>query len=254
MATANYEVVFNGMLVRGFEPDQVKQNLAKLFKTDVSKIESLFSGSMVVIKAGLDKEAATKYQTAMKNAGAVCAIREKASANVTEKPSTPAAPVAQQKTTSTNEAAVSESTSPVSGSSADNDMLAPPGVQLVEHEVVPEPDIDISSISMAEVGADVTDPVPVPSSPEYNLDGLDMAEVGADVTDPVEPPSPPEFNLDGLDMAEVGADVADPVAPPPPFNVSIDGLSMAEVGADVTDPTAPVPEPAIDISKLKFAE
>ena len=229
MAEGNYEVVFNGMMVRGVEPDQVKQNLAKLFKVDISKIEPLFSGNMVVVKSGIDQEAAGRYQAAMKKAGAVCAIREKQNENVKPK-ADPAPQVSQPQAPSEKSATetVIENRQTEVSSSSDDDMLAPPGVQIIEPVVVPEPEIDISA--------------------------MNMAEVGADVTDPVAPPPPLEVNIDNLDMAEVGADVTDPVAPPPPLDVNIDSMSMADAGDDVTDPVPPIPEPDIDISKLKFAD
>lgn len=261
MAAGNYEVVFNGMIARGFETGQVKQNLAKLFKVDISKMEALFSGNMIVVKSGIDEESANRYQEAMKKAGAVCAIREKSADATKPQAQQQPAPVPETKPVQQPVSPpIAETpaenivpTTPVS-SSEDDGMLAPPGVQIIEHKVIPEPDIDISAIDMAEVGADVTEPVAAPPRMDINIDNLDMAEVGADVTDPVAPPPPLEVNIDNLDMAEVGSDVADPVAPPPPLDVNIDDMSMAEAGADVTDPAVPAPEPDIDISKLKFSD
>ncbi|MDH5436956.1 MAG: hypothetical protein OEX83_09360 [Gammaproteobacteria bacterium] len=248
MAAGNYEVVFNGMIARGSDLEQVKQNLAALFKTDVSKMEALFSGGMVVVKSGIDQESANRYQAAMKKAGAVCAIREKSVEAAKPRPSE-SVPVASEVK---QPAPVSEI--PVAPDSADEGMLAPPGVQIIEYEVIPEPHIDISTLNMADVGADVTDPVAPPPSLDINIDNLHMADVGADVTDPVAPPPPLDINIDNLGMAEVGALVVDPVVPPPPLDVSIDNMSLAEAGADVTDKVASVPEPDIDISKLKFAD
>ena len=239
MAEGNYEVVFNGMIARGFETGQVKQNLAKLFKVDISKMEALFTGTMVVVKSGIDQGSANRYQEAMKKAGAVCAIREKpadttkpqAQQQQQPKPATvPETKVAQQPVTSPDIETPAENKEPITPvtPSKDDGMLAPPGVQIIEHEVIPEPDIDISTIY--------------------------MAEVGADVADPVAPPPILDLNIDNLDMFEVGADMTDPVAPPPPFDVNIDNLDMSEVGADMVDSTIPVPEIDTDISKLKFVE
>jgi len=75
MSGNTFEVVFDGKLVEGASVDQVKQNVATLFRVEVAKVERLFSGERVVIKKGIDEAAAKKYQLALLKAGAVCTPR-----------------------------------------------------------------------------------------------------------------------------------------------------------------------------------
>ncbi|KTC37837.1 hypothetical protein AO269_14230 [Pseudomonas putida] len=57
-----YEIVFSGECVPGASLDQVKSNLATLFKADAQRIELLFSGRRLVLKNNLDAQAAEKYR------------------------------------------------------------------------------------------------------------------------------------------------------------------------------------------------
>jgi hypothetical protein len=75
MTTERYRLLFDGSVATGFTPDQVKLNLAALFKADPSRIEHLFSGSPIVIKDNMDRPMAARYQKAMKRAGAVCRLQ-----------------------------------------------------------------------------------------------------------------------------------------------------------------------------------
>ena len=52
VAETDFQVVFDGQLIEGADPDQVKANIAKLFKIEVSKVGPLFSGRRTVVKRG----------------------------------------------------------------------------------------------------------------------------------------------------------------------------------------------------------
>jgi len=70
-----FRVTFRGEIEPGYRLEEVKSNLAKLFKLDVSnqlhlqKIDRLFSGRTVVIKEGLSKTSAQAYLSAIAKAG-----------------------------------------------------------------------------------------------------------------------------------------------------------------------------------------
>ena len=218
-------------------------------------MEALFTGTMVVVKSGIDQESANRYQDAMKKAGAVCAIREKSADAVKPQAQQQPTPISATEVKPVQPPSVVEVPTTPASSSEDDGMLAPPGVQLIEHEdILPEPDIDISAIHMAEVGAELADPVAPPPPLDLKIDNLDMAEVGADIADPVAPPPPPDVNIDNLDMAEVGTDVTDPVAPPPPLDVNIDNINTIKAGADMAVFPTPVPDLDVDTDKLKFVK
>lgn len=70
MSHARFKIVFNGELMPDAQLDEVKDNLAKLFKSDRSKIDSLFSGSNVALKRDLPEADADKYLAALQRVGA----------------------------------------------------------------------------------------------------------------------------------------------------------------------------------------
>ena len=74
MAESGFQVVFDGQLVEGADQGQAKAGLARLFKTDVARIEPLFAGRPTVVKQGLDAATAEKYRLAFERAGAVATV------------------------------------------------------------------------------------------------------------------------------------------------------------------------------------
>jgi len=68
---AHYNLIFQGKIIEGASLEEVKNNVAKLFKADAAKTATLFSGKSIVIKKNLDKETTKKYLSVFKKAGAV---------------------------------------------------------------------------------------------------------------------------------------------------------------------------------------
>ena len=101
MSAQQFHIVFKGELVKGASAEQVQNNLAKLFKAEPAKLNHLFAGKAVIIKKGLDRAGADKYEAVLRRAGAVVEIieaskvapptaqQEAIKPAVTEKPSTP---------------------------------------------------------------------------------------------------------------------------------------------------------------------
>jgi len=71
---SHYKVTFNGQCISDLTTEQVKKNLARLFKSPEQTIEKLFSGKIITIKKGLTKNKALAYQQAMQKAGAISTI------------------------------------------------------------------------------------------------------------------------------------------------------------------------------------
>ena len=70
-----YRVVFNGETVPNADVEQVKRNVAALFKVDVPKIAHLFSGKRFVLKESTDLDTVRKYAGQFRNnTGALCKI------------------------------------------------------------------------------------------------------------------------------------------------------------------------------------
>ena len=65
MTEARYKIVFDGQLMPEMTLETVKDNLARLFKSDPSKIDALFSGSPVALKRDLAETEADKYLAAL---------------------------------------------------------------------------------------------------------------------------------------------------------------------------------------------
>ena len=72
---SQYNLIFQGTIADGYRVEQVKKNLADIFKVDEKKVESLFTNDSVVLKKGLNHESAVKYRKALLKAGAVCNIK-----------------------------------------------------------------------------------------------------------------------------------------------------------------------------------
>ena len=71
-----FNVVFGGAVSGGRNVEEVKKNLAILFKADGTKIDQLFETPQVVLKRNVDYEQAMKYQAALQRAGAICDVEE----------------------------------------------------------------------------------------------------------------------------------------------------------------------------------
>ncbi|WP_068829623.1 DUF805 domain-containing protein [Pseudomonas sp. BMS12] len=71
MTEARYKIVFDGQLMPDMALETVKENLARLFKSEQSKIDALFSGSPVALKRDLAEAEADKYLAALQKAGAL---------------------------------------------------------------------------------------------------------------------------------------------------------------------------------------
>ena len=71
-----YNLVFEGAVSDGRKVEEVKSNLAALFKVDEKKIDHLFTAPSAVIKKNVNYDVAMQYQHAMKKAGAICNVTE----------------------------------------------------------------------------------------------------------------------------------------------------------------------------------
>jgi hypothetical protein len=70
----SYKILLTGIQFRK-ERQEVRNNLAKLFKCKPDRIEELLATAPKAIKSGLSMEAAFRYQKAIQDAGAECIIK-----------------------------------------------------------------------------------------------------------------------------------------------------------------------------------
>jgi len=71
---SQYNLIFQGTIADGYRLEQVKKNLANIFKVDEKKVETLFTKDSVILKKDLNHESAVKYRQALLKAGAVCEL------------------------------------------------------------------------------------------------------------------------------------------------------------------------------------
>ena len=185
MSNENFEVIFAGQLVAGAELEQVKAKVAVIFKTDVTKIAHLFSGTSVVIKKGIDQQMAQKYQSAMKSAGAVCEIRD--SGQPIAAAPKPAAPVA------TKQAAAPPAVKRQIASHA------PPAPQTTPLNVTGNSIVDIQA-SLAPVGSDMNQAKQEVAVVIPDISGLTMAPPGTELPAQKKAPPPPVPDISGLSI------------------------------------------------------
>lgn len=235
MSGNTFGVIFSGKIVEGASVDQVKQNVAKLFKVEVAKIERLFIGKPVVIKKGLNEEAAKKYQLALRKAGAICAVADaaKSKGSATKQQAPAAKPAASPQPRAAATAATSAESggltkyvvkqAPQSLGELGTANVDEPGVVIVQHQDVPPPQIDTSDLSMDQPGATLVEHQEV-AEPAVDISGISMAEPGADI-------------------GEGGEEVQ--------LEVDTSGLTMDEPGVVLVEGEE-VPEPVIDTSKLSI--
>ena len=70
MSQARFKIVFSGELMPAAQLEVVKANLANLFKSDSTKIDSLFTSGPIALKRDLSEDEAEKYLAALQRAGA----------------------------------------------------------------------------------------------------------------------------------------------------------------------------------------
>lgn len=99
---AHYNLIFQGEIITGASLDEVKNNVAKLFKADATKTAALFSGKPIVIKKNLDTESAKKYLTVLKKAGAIVkAVKIETQSTLQEQEKIPTTQAAPEDSTTT---------------------------------------------------------------------------------------------------------------------------------------------------------
>jgi hypothetical protein len=196
MADTRYSVIFTGRLVEGAQPAAVKENLAKLFKVDAERVESMFSGKPIVIKKDLDAEQARSYRAALAKAGAAVTIVEDGGSGAQQ--ATPP-PAATAQTSGSAGTPAPDSTPPQPPRVPDL-TVADVGVTLVEHEPVTPPDFDTTQFDLAEVGVTLVEPKVVPPA-EFDTSGMSLDPPGTQLTN-ASPTPPAQFDTSGLSLAD----------------------------------------------------
>jgi len=240
MAGSTFDVSFSGQLIDGADLTQVKNNVAKLFKTEVQNIEVMFSGKRVVIKRNLDQQTATKYQAVMKNAGAMCELSENKPVVTQEYSADNPPPISQPEpeagvTSSVSQVQTANTESaamPAPASNMDSVTIASPGETIMEHERVEPPQIDISAISIDDSRKNLVEHIPVPE-PDIDISSMSIDSSGDNLIQN-EQIVEPEIDISALSMDEAGEDLIEHKKVPP-MEVDTSSMSMAPPGSAVLE-------------------
>jgi len=76
MSDELFRVVFDGSLTGEFDETATKKRFAKLFKLDVKRTNSLFSGKDFVIKNNISEATALDYMIKLSEIGCECYVQE----------------------------------------------------------------------------------------------------------------------------------------------------------------------------------
>ncbi len=239
MSNEQFDLVFSGGLVKGFDLAKVKKNLQGLFRISEAQVEKLFTGADVSLKKGLDAETANKYRVAMKKVGAqvnVVLCEAPAASNQQQAPkAAPASPVQ----TSANSAQAEAAFDTKLGAQPDKPQEPRATINAPDYEVTQsgedllKPDekrqwqealVDVSHITVREqAGNLVSDEEQLRQEPlEIDIPQLDVADAGDDLLKPQERQAQPKSAVDisHLTLGEVGEDLGPKKgAQPPPPNV-----------------------------------
>lgn len=179
MSEPTYQIVFRGKILTGYTREQVRSNLAQLFRTDPARIDALLDAPKTVLKAGIGKDAAARYQEALRQAGIMVAMMAEApptavpaAAPTPATAATPASPVSAA-------AAPTEATAPATATAppavaASGLTLAAPGERILPPQPRREAQIDTSALSLAPAVGPLVEARPV-AAPEFDLSGISLA-------------------------------------------------------------------------------
>ena len=188
MSSNDLELAFYGELHAGFNQDDVKTNVAELFKASVDQVERMFTGHRVVIRNKLDAETAQKYAKAMAKRGAVCKVElmgqpgveyVESGVSAADVTSVAAEPMEQRPTNGERSGFSSPSPSPSPQASASN------GLPVAGEEV--DSILASSGLSLDPVGVRLSDEsAPVAKVELTELAKIDVLPPGSDLVEPAE--------------------------------------------------------------------
>lgn len=186
---ARYNIVFRGELVSGADPDQVRRNLAQLFKMEPERVEKLFTGKPVVLKKEADQATAMKMRAALKKAGAECEMKALGGEEMPEQGQTQAPATGADTAPPSTEQPSEAGETPGDPQPGAAPAASPTGVSM---EDKPE--------NLETVGTIRTGGTGFSSEFEVAPAGTELEETGAD-EDPVNP------DISHLSMAPAGTDL-----------------------------------------------
>lgn len=83
-----FKILFKGEIIDGYDLQNVKQQIAKIFKLDSTTLNKLFSKKLIIVKKNVTYQTALKYKNTFIRTGAKCYLKKikSESQNLSEKP------------------------------------------------------------------------------------------------------------------------------------------------------------------------
>jgi len=188
-----FDIYFRGELLPDTSPQTARLMLGRRFGMDEATLDRLFSGRPMRVKARVDADKAGRYRAAFRQAGALVDIVPHGAPPPQPRPI--ARPAPESPKPPANQPPDFEVLPPRTGSLADcappvepasiGDIswmrLDVPGVTLDERPEVPEPEFDLSGLSMSEPGSFTLEDCAAPQPPADlpDISHLRLAEKAA---------------------------------------------------------------------------
>lgn len=233
-----YDVCFAGQILDGYDPDSVRNKLAKLFNADQPTLDLLFSGKTQLVKRDCDHATALQYKSAMERAGALPVIEVVAAEAETVNEPAQGISAAQRiaaLAAAPDEGRYQDTVANVpsqeereqSAINTENIGLAPPGTEVLRQEERAEP-----------------------VSTEIDTSDLQVDEAADRLSEEAAPP-PATVETGHLSLADAGEDIPNLAATETPVSPCLDGLALSDPGADFSDCASPETQaPTLDLSAL----
>lgn len=87
--SGHFEIIFTGEVYAAVDPLKVRADMARLFRQPAEKVDRLFDGRTWVLKDGLDRPTAERYQVELAKIGVISELRDRSPKIRTEMPSDP---------------------------------------------------------------------------------------------------------------------------------------------------------------------
>lgn len=202
MSEPTFQIVFRGKILSGFDRDQVRNGLAQLFKTSADRMDALLDAPKTVLKSGLTRDAAARYQEVLRQVGIMVAVVGDAPAAAAAVP--PLATAASDSPPSPPPAAApapvqAEAITTVADA-AGSLTLAPAGTTILPPQQRQTVDIDTSALTLAQPGAILTEKAPA-VAPEFDLSGITLASDEGPI-DRTLKPAAADIDVSALSLAE----------------------------------------------------
>ncbi|NHN37044.1 hypothetical protein G8764_07055 [Pseudomaricurvus alcaniphilus] len=274
MTQSLFDIIFRGDILPGQQIAAVKSRLAKLFNTDASTIDALFTGGAVPLKRNLDRAGAEQYLAVLRRAGAD--VQAVAAGSIKAAPrrnrgsaadSGSAAPAGGQPRQTLRqrlaaEAAAGPAVSP--DRSPDASLSSDSGQQAAVNQPAPEAlpravagsETESADLSLRPVGSDMLDAAerqpPQPLVVDTSGLSLRAAEGNLVDSDELSRPQPVVVGDINFSLDEPGADLLrqSERRPPAAVSVQLPELEVAPAGSDLGQKKAPPPPPPPDTSAI----